>query len=320
MRIVMMGTGPFAVPTFQALLESDHEVVALVTRPTRPARGRRGAPINPMKKVADAAGLAVFAPESINEKNALEHLRAWAADLFVVCDYGQILSADALSLSRLGGVNLHGSLLPKYRGAAPVQWAVYHGEAETGATVIHMTPRLDAGPCLAQVATPIGADETAEALEPRLSRLGVPAVLDSIRKLAEHDGESPLGEIQDPSLATKAPRLKKQDGLVDWSRTARQVRDQVRALKPWPGTYTELATSRGQPLRLILDVVEVADPERQTDEPGTVVLSDGKQLHVATGGGVLAITHLKPAGKRVMEVAEFLRGHRIEAGTRLGIG
>jgi len=320
MRIVMMGTGPFAVPTFQALLESDHEVVALVTRPVRPVRGRGGAPINPMKEVADAAGLAVISPESINEPNALEQLKGWAADLFVVCDYGQILSADALSLSRLGGVNLHGSLLPKYRGAAPVQWAVFQGETETGVTVIHMTPRLDAGPCLAQVATPIGADETSEELEPRLSQLGVPAVLDSIRMLAEHDGESPLGEIQDPSQATKAPRLKKQDGCVDWSRSAQQIRDQVRALKPWPGTYTELAKKGGQPLRLILDAVEVADSSQQADDPGTVVLADGKQLHVATGEGVLAITHLKPAGKRVMEVAEFLRGHRIEPGTQLTSG
>ena len=172
MRLVMMGTGPFAVPTFRALLASPHEMLGLVTRPDKPAHRREKSPANPMREVALQHRLKVFEPESINSPEAQAWLGELAADLFVVCDYGQILSRDILSLARLGGINLHASLLPKYRGAAPINWAIYHGETETGVTVIHMTPQLDAGPCLVQHRTPIGPDETAPDLETRLAELG----------------------------------------------------------------------------------------------------------------------------------------------------
>ena len=171
-RIVMMGTGPFAVPMFEAILKSPHRVLALVTRPDRPSHRRDKSPVNPMRETARGHGLEVFEPESINSAEAQKWLREQQADLFVVCDYGQILSRETLSLARLGGINLHASLLPKYRGAAPINWAIYHGEQESGVTVIHMTPKLDAGPALVQQSTPIGANETAPELELRLGGAG----------------------------------------------------------------------------------------------------------------------------------------------------
>ena len=178
-----MGTGPFAVPMFERLLAAQAKRIALVTRPDRPVHARGSAVRNPMRELAQKHGLPVFEPEDVNSAESREQLAAYAADLFVVCDYGQILSRDTLALARLGGINLHGSLLPKYRGAAPIQWAIYHGETETGVSVIHMTPQLDAGPVLVQRATPIGPTETAAELEPRLAALGADAVDDALAML-----------------------------------------------------------------------------------------------------------------------------------------
>jgi methionyl-tRNA formyltransferase len=315
MRIIMMGTGPFAVPTFRALLDSPHEVLALVTRPTPPAKGREKGSLNPMRDVAEERGLPIYSPESINSDEAEVRLREWNADLFVVCDYGQILSRRVLGLAPLGGINLHGSLLPKYRGAAPINWAILQGETETGITVIHMTPRLDGGPCLVVRSTPIGEEETAPELERRLSELGVGAVLEAIDMLAAWDRVSPLGKVQPKELVTKAPRLAKSDGLIDWSKPAAFIQRQVRALKPWPTTYTHWQRPQGEPLRIIVDHVVVL-PESSGAEPGTVVVSDGKQLVIATGEGSIAIDRLQPAGKRVLQIDEFLRGYPVKAGER----
>ncbi|MBC7854384.1 MAG: methionyl-tRNA formyltransferase, partial [Pirellulaceae bacterium] len=192
------------------------------------------------------------------------------------------------------------------------------GDAETGVTVIHMTPRLDSGPCLAVRRTPIGSEETMAELEQRLSMLGVEAVQEAIEKLARWDRVSPIGEIQDQSQATKAPRLKKTDGAVDWNRSAEQIRNQVRAFKPWPATYTNWLRTGAEPLRILLDKVSIATVSNPDFQPGQVILADGKQLLVATGSGGLSIHALQPAGKRVMDIAEFLRGYPIRAGDRFG--
>lgn len=326
LRIVMMGTGPFAVPTFRALLESPHQVVALVTRPERPVHTHRKPTVaqNPMKAVAVERGVPVLDPESVNAPSAQEALAALRPDLLLVCDYGQILSRQTLGLARLGGINLHGSLLPAYRGAAPVNWAIYHGETETGVTVIHMTPQLDAGPCLLQRRTEIGPNETAVELEPRLAELGVPAVLEAIEMLT--DERPHAGIPQDPKLATKAPRLKKSDGLVDWTRTSMQIRNQVRAFVPWPKTYTFWRHGEGEPVRLILEEVVAASDDvlRVTlggelkSEPGTVLAVDREVVMVVCGLGAVLIQRLQPAGKRGMTIAEFLRGNEIKPGERLG--
>ena len=317
MRIVIMGTGPFAVPTFRALLASDHEIVELISRPPRQARGKRRPPLNPMRAAAEGTGLAVLMPEDINAPDAVEALREFAADLMVVCDYGQILSGEALSVAPLGGINLHASLLPRYRGAAPINWALYEGETETGVSVIHMTPRLDAGPCLTIRRTPIEPTETAVELEQRLSLLGVEAVLESIDILAAAGpGAEGLGTPQDAALATRAPRLKKSDGIVDWTRTARQIHCQVRALQPWPRTCSRLHRGDSEPLPLILDQVAVVDQPAEGMAPGSVHSCATDHFLVATGDGLLALEVVQPAGKRSMPIADFLRGHRVRAGDR----
>ena len=317
MRILMLGTGPFAVPTFAALLAAGHDVPALVTRPTPPAKGRERASLNPMRDLADARGIRVLAPDSINTPESQQQIANLRPDLLVVCDYGQILTRDALSAAPLGGINLHGSLLPKYRGAAPVHWAIWNGETETGVSVIHMTPRLDGGPILAVRRTPIGPDETTPELEFRLSQLGVKAVEEAIACLAAWDRTTPIGVPQDAKFASKAPRLTKQDGAVDWSQSAERIRNQVRALMPWPGTYTHWLRHSGEPLRLILMQVRHAEWGVR-GEPGQVVVSDHGRLVVATRDGALAIERLQPAGKRVMDASEFLRGHPLKAGDRFG--
>jgi methionyl-tRNA formyltransferase len=335
LRLVVMGTGPFAVPMFRALIASPHHATALVTRPDRPARlkhGKQTAPHNPMRQLAQAHGVPVFEPESINRPEAVGLLEAQQPDLLVVCDYGQILSQETLAAARLGGINLHGSLLPKYRGAAPVQWALYHGELQTGVSVIHMTPRLDAGPVLVQRMTPIGPDETAPQLEARLAELGAAAVLEAIALLAS--GKAAQGIAQDARLASRAPRLKKSDGQVDWRRPAAAIYNQFRAMQPWPTTFTFLPRQQGEPLRLILVEVrpiELPDSHRPVAQPadsaaglsadpaspGTIFSTDDRLL-VACGQGALRIDRLQPAGKRVMTAAEFLRGHPLRPGMRLG--
>ena len=310
-----MGTGGFAVPIFQSLNASVHEIAALVTRPPRPVRGRRRASSkNPMLEIAEDENLPVHMPESINSSEAQDCLRQLDMELFVVCDYGQILTAKTLQLAKLGGINLHASLLPKYRGAAPINWAIYHGEVETGVTVIHMTPKLDAGPCLAQRSVTISSDETAVELEARLADLGVQSVLDAIKTLTT-PGE-PVGIDQDGLAVTLAPRLKKEDGRVDWSRSAEQIRNQVRALKPWPGTFTDLSDRRRDWLRLILHQVSVVDEPLQPVSPGTMLSLDRNRMVVSTGLGALSLDEVQPAGKRKLSIEEFLRGYSLTSDAR----
>jgi methionyl-tRNA formyltransferase len=316
MRIVVLGTGPFAVPMFQSLLESSHAVPALITRPTPPAKGKEKAPANPMQDAAVSRGVPVHAPVSINSDEGKQLIAGLAPELLVVCDYGQILAADVLALVPLGGINLHASLLPKYRGAAPIQWALLQGEKETGVSVIHMTPRLDAGPILAMRRAAIGQEESHPELEQRLARLGIDAVREAIDVLAKWDRTGPIGAAQDTSQATKAPRLKKERGAIDWSRTAEQIRNQVRALKPWPGSFTFWHRAGQESLRLVIDSLEVVLGELKA--PGTVLVSDGQRLIVAAGEGAVSIMGLQPSGKRLMSIADFLRGYHVREGDRLG--
>lgn len=314
MRLLMVGTGPFGAPTFRGLYETHHSVVALVTAPLRAARaGLR--PASELRDIAYEHGTEIYDPEDINAPQTRIRLREYRADLLVVCDYGQILSAETLATTRLGGINLHGSLLPKYRGAAPINWAIYHGEKETGVTVIHMTPRVDAGPCIAQAATPIGPEETAVELEARLAEMGVWLVRRAIDALEAGRLEA---LPQNPALASRAPRLKKSDGLIDWSRAAETIRNQVRAFQPWPKAFTFWHRAAGKPLRLILDAVDVDHRLPPGMAPGTVVEAGPQRLAIAAGQGLVLPRCIQPAGGRQMSVAEFLRGYRIKPGERLG--
>jgi methionyl-tRNA formyltransferase len=316
MRLIMMGTGPFAVPTFQQLLETRHVVVALVTRPPH-GRGGRPPARNPMREVAEARGLPILDPENLNAPDAQAAVAGYAVDLLVVCDYGQILAPATLSTARLGGINLHASLLPKYRGAAPINWALYRGEIETGVSVIHMTPRIDAGPVIAQERTAIGADETAVGLESRLAEIGAGLTCRTIDELESGRVEA---IPQDAALASRAPRLKKNDGLVDWNRPAMAIKNQVRAMEPWPKCYAYWHRPDGPPMRLILGAVEVVELPPPGSAAGTVLEAEKDRLVVAAGQQAVLLRALQPAGKRLLPTREFLNGHHIRPGDHFGAG
>ena len=320
MRLIMLGTGPFAVPTLQALVASGRHEIPLVI--SRPPTGRAKEP-SPLQKTGESLGLPVWTPDTVNSAESQARLKSLSADLLVVCDYGEILRPETLATTRLGGINLHGSLLPKYRGAAPVQWAILRGETETGNSVIQMTPGLDAGPLLAQERTPIDPDEDAEHLEARLAKNGASIVLQVVDELSA-GATKPIA--QDSSLSCKAPRLKKEQGAVDWSRPAQEIKNQVRGLRPWPRAFTFLHRTGAEPLRMSIDRVRI-NPSQGNDStslaetvekvaPGTIVDTHNRLL-VATGDVALELLELQPAGKRSMFAAEFLRGYRPAVGDRL---
>ena len=208
LRLVLMGTGPFAVPSFEALRRSGHDIALVITRPSQNVKSRKGPPPAPVRDWAESNGFELFAPDSINEVDAVDLVAQKSADLLMVCDYGQILKPAALETASLGGINLHGSLLPKYRGAAPVQCALLNGERVTGVSVIHMTPRLDGGPVVSFRETEIMDEETAGELEERLALIGVDATLEAVELLACWDRDTEIGVMQDATAITKAPRLK----------------------------------------------------------------------------------------------------------------
>jgi methionyl-tRNA formyltransferase len=323
MRIVMMGTGTFAEPTLRSLLAGRHEVVGLVTQPDRAIGHERGSTRQTgagMKQIALEHNTPVIQPESVNTPEGVAGLREFRPDLLVVAAYGQILSHDILAVAPLGGFNVHASLLPKYRGAAPIAWAIYHGETRTGVTIIRMSVRLDAGDMLAQEAIDVLSDETAGELEVRLAPLGAKLALDIVEKLAQ----GPVAGLpQDKSQVTKAPKLKKENGAIDWSRTAEQVCNQVRAMQPWPTAYTFFYHAGQPPLRLIVNRAATRERMPGHELPaGSVMVGaqdDGKRLLIAAGSGtVVEVLELQPAGKKRMPAADFLRGHRPQPGDRLG--
>ena len=318
MKLILFGTGPFAVPTFENLIQSQHEVVAMVTRPIADAGKRRKTAENPTRDLGESHGLKIIDPISINTDEAIETLKSFDADLMVVCDYGQILSSKALATTKLGGINLHGSLLPKYRGAAPIHWAIYNGDTVTGVTIIHMTPRLDGGPCLVKVETEIGPEETTESIEPRLAASGIAAVDEAIKMLEQWDGESEIGSKQDQSLATKAPRLKKSDGRIDWTRSAVDIKNQIRAFQPWPGTFTTWTPVGKSEQRIIIHKTTVVSSGADGQPPGVVVASDKERLVIQTGSGQLSLDTIQPAGKKPMPIADYLRGNPPAVGVQLG--
>jgi methionyl-tRNA formyltransferase len=319
MRLVMMGTGTFAKPTFEALLGSAHQVVGLVTQPDRYVGDKRGSTRQVgkgMKEIAVERGIPVYQPESINTPEGVQQLSAWQPDLLVVAAYGQILSKDVLSTAKLGGINVHASLLPKYRGAAPIAWAIYHGETETGVTIIRMSTALDAGDMLVQEAIPIRSDETAGELEARLGPLGARLALDVINRYAA----GPFaGRPQDKSQATKAPKLTKEHGLIDWSRPAQAVCNQIRAMQPWPTAYTFLHVPWEPSERLIVHRARFTQIERAwMRNPGAIDVVQAKEIIVYAGDGQgVSIEELQPAGKRRMTATDYLRGHDV-TGTYLG--
>ncbi len=310
-----MGTAPFAVPSLRALVAAGHRVPLVVTQPDRPA-GRGRAPTPPPVKVeAERLGLPVWQPEQIRDEAAVARLRETRPDVIVVAAYGKILPQAILDIPRLGCVNVHASLLPKYRGAAPVQWALYHGERETGVSIMQMEAGLDTGPILLARAVPIGPDDDAPGLTAKLAEVGAEALVEALRRLDAGEIEP---RCQDDAAATLAPPLRKEQARLDWRRPARALHDQVRAFRPWPGTVTTLGGRLVKVLRTrVISNGSGPAPEAGGGRPaGEVVAVTPEGIEVATGRGTLLLVEVQPESRRPMSAAEFARGARVTPGTR----
>jgi methionyl-tRNA formyltransferase len=308
-RTVFMGTPEFALPTLEGLLAAGLPVIAVYTQPDRPSgRGKQLTP-PPVKQLATAHGIPLFQPLKLRLPEVVAELQALAPDLIVVVAYGQILPKSVLDIPRYGCINVHASLLPKYRGAAPINHAIMAGESETGVTTMYMDVGLDTGDMLVKRTTKIAPDETAGELHDRLAQLGRETMLATLERLC---AGTLVREKQDDALTCYAPLLRKEQGLIDWSRSAIELHNQVRGLDPWPGAYTLLA---GDPLKLArtrpLQEIHAA-------APGTVLGADADGLRIACGTGVLRVGELQLPGRKRLPAAEFLRGCALPVGTGLG--
>jgi methionyl-tRNA formyltransferase len=310
MRLVFMGTPDFAVASLDALLKSDDSVVGVVTQPDRPkGRGQILTP-SPVKLLAQRQQIPLLQPLKMKDPEFLQALAGWKPDLIAVAAFGRILTPTILSLPPRGCINVHGSLLPKYRGAGPIQWAIINGETETGITTMVMDEGMDTGAMLLQEAIPIAPDDTADTLSPRLADLGGRLLIETIARL-KAGTLSP--RPQDASQVTFAPLLKKEDGAIDWALPARILANRVRGLSPWPGAYT---TVTGGDRWAIWRARAI--PGSVTKPPGTIIAVTTDAIHVATGEGVLAVTELQPTNSRRMAVSQYLPGHPTAVGLQLG--
>jgi methionyl-tRNA formyltransferase len=308
MVVVFFGTPQFAVPTLRHLLASRHRVCGVVTQPDRP-RGR-GQKVSdaPVKALAVERGVRVIQPDRLKDPAIADTLRAWAPDIGVVVAYGRLIPDRLLEIPRQGMINVHASLLPRYRGAAPVHRAVIAGEAVTGVTVMRVATQLDSGDMFARVIRPIDADETSEAVERDLSELGARLLLEVLDTI---EAGTAIEEKQDHAMATYAPKITRDDGVVDWGASAVHIHNRVRGLYPWPHAFTWLGGSRVILLRTHVE------PGTTSAASGTVVEVTRDAIHVATGhGGRLAIDELQPEGKRPMRVRDYLAGRPLSAGAR----
>jgi methionyl-tRNA formyltransferase len=305
-RIIFMGTPQFAVPTLKALLASGEEVVAVVTQPDRPSGRGRKVVAPPVKELALAAGLPVLQPARIRGEDFLARIDEFSPDLLVVTAYGRILPGPLLSLPPLGTINVHASLLPSYRGAAPVQWAIIRGETETGITIMQMDEGLDTGDILLTGSIPIAPEDTAGTLAPKLAELGGRLLVHSLELLHQ---DRLVRQPQNNSLATLAPPLNKDQGRIDWRQPAAEIANLIRGLDPWPTAYTMLA---GKRLRLFAPAVIEGRPA----EPGTLCRADAQGLLIAAGRDYLRVSEVQLEGARRMPVQSFLQGRPLETGLK----
>lgn len=322
-----MGTGGFAVPSFQRLIEAKHEIHALVTMPLKYTNGKKPI-ITPMRAVAMEYDIPIYDPPNINTQESADLLYLLGAEVLFVCDYGRILSNQILKTTPNRGLNLHGSLLPKYRGAAPVNRAILNGDEYTGVSMIHMIPEVDAGPVVAKSPPiPILDHETAEEVEHKLAVVGSWLVMQTIEQL--ETGRLPAFPQNLREGVTKAPKLRKEEGVIDWNQDARSIFNHVRAMTPWPKSTTTWNRRLGESvkaLNLILNEVEVLRelPEEVEEGitknavPGTVVKAQGNQLIIAAARQWIRVLRIQPAGKAAMDAAGFINGYRIQQGERLG--
>lgn len=297
------------MPALGALIGSRHEVVALVSQPDRPKGRGQKLQATPTRQVADAAGVPVLQPSRVKDPAFPAALAAFAPDLGVVAAYGRIIPDPVLAVPRLGMINIHASLLPKYRGAAPVHRAVIDGEHETGVTIMRVVTELDAGPMFAAVRRPIGPNETTPEVERGLAELGAALALRVIEQIADDD---PIETEQDHAHATYAPKIERHEGAVDWTLPAARLHDRVRGLQPWP-----LVSVQAGGVRCLLHRTEVV-AEKTSAAPGTIVTASGGILAVAAGdGGVIRILEIQPEGKRVMSARDFLASRHLAPGSPL---
>jgi methionyl-tRNA formyltransferase len=313
LRIVFCGTPAFAVPSLHHLIaQPEFEIVGVVTQPDRPRGRGREIAISAVKAAAGEVGIPVYQPEKIRSDDAYEYFRRVAPDVVVIIAYGQIVPTRLIAIPRLGWINVHASLLPKYRGAAPINWAIINGETRTGVTTMQIDAGLDTGPILLEYETAISADETAPELTARLSEAGAPLIVETLRKLDR-------GEItptpQDNSQATLAPILKKDDGKIDWQLSARKIYNRIRGLQPWPGAFTTFRGRNcqvwGKPLK----------PVAAGGAPGVILPTQEDGLLVICGGpvaSVLRVEHIQMEGRNRVTDFEFMRGARIQPGERFG--
>lgn len=311
-RIVFMGTPEFAVPSLKVLLDRGENVVCVVTQPDRPKGRGRKIVAPPVKELALQASIPVLQPKSVKGNDFLAELSKYQPDIIGLTAYGNLLPETIVDLPPLGTINVHGSLLPKYRGAAPIQWAIINGEIETGITIMQMDKGMDTGDILLQKKLSIAPEETAGSLSVKMAELGGKA-LGTALDLLRADKLQPTK--QDANLASIAPLLNKEDGLVNWSHTALQISCRIRGLDPWPTTYTTLS---GKRLRLFSP--EVVDKKlcQGSSEPGRISVADRNGLLISTGDGCLRIKEIQAEGSKRMTVDAYLSGRSIQSGTLLG--
>lgn len=310
MKLVFCGTPQFAVPTLEAVIAAGHQVALVLTQPDRPVGRSQELQAPPVKQTAIAHGIPVMQPEKIKNNAELRaELESIAPDAILVVAYGRIIPDWMLELPRFGNINLHGSLLPKYRGAAPIQWAVASGETVTGVTTMKLDAGLDTGPMLLAQAIPVGEEETAVDVYENLAEVGAPLMVETLRRLEA--GEL-FPEQQDHALATHAPILTREDGRIDFSRTAHEIYNRWRGFQPWPGAYTAL---RGK--KLIAHRLRPVSQEAPLP-PGHILLHEGRLLVCCGGATVIELEELQLEGKKRMPAADLLRGFQLSTGERLG--
>lgn len=306
MKIVFMGTPDFAVPSLQALLDAGHEVCAVYTQPDKPQGRKQVLTAPPVKELALQQGIPVYQPATLKNEEEQAKLRALAPEVIIVVAYGKLLPKAVLDIPPRGCINVHGSLLPRWRGAAPIQWSVIAGDQKAGVTTMQMAEGLDTGDMLLTYETEIGARETAGELFDRLAQAGAALLVETLEKL-----DSIAPRPQDDSQSCYAHMLDKQMAVIDWTKSAHEIDCLIRGLSPWPIALTTLAGARLK--------IYVAEPVSGTGKPGEVLESDPKRgLTVACGAGALALHEVQLVGGKRMKSADFLRGHAIDKGTMLG--
>ena len=310
MRVIFMGTPDFSVGTLEAIIEAGHEVALVVTQPDKPKGRGKTMQYTPVKECALSHGIEVFQPVKIRETANIEYLRKFNADIIIVVAFGQILSKSILDMPRYGCINVHASLLPKYRGAAPIQWAVINGDKESGVTIMRMDEGVDTGDMINKVIVPLNEKETGGSLFDRLSESGAKLLVETLPML--EDGSAVFEKQPEESTTPYAAMISKKMGELDWAKSATELERLIRGLNPWPSAFSHL---NGKTLKIWEASVEEENGEKKA--PGTVLQADAKGFRIQTGEGILKIDTLQMEGKKRMDAQAFLRGYTVEEGMML---